>query len=393
MPEEEASKSGLAQRSDGAKDFAGDVLRRLTERKEGHARYRLVGEIDHGGQGAILRVWDEDLQRPLAMKTMLGRLSKTGDTPPAASRALARFLEEAQVTGQLDHPGVVPVHELGLDAEGRVYFTMKLVRGENLKAVYEKVAEGREGWTEARALGVLLKVCEAMSYAHAKGVIHRDLKPGNVMVGRYGEVHVMDWGLARVMGQEDRRDLRISEQPAVSQVITERSKHADGSADSPLVTMDGHVVGTPSYMPPEQALGKVDEIGPHSDVYALGAMLYHLLARHAPYVKPGMKLSNYAIWYKAQEGPPDPLHERSPRAPTELVAICEKAMAHDWHERYPDMGALAEDLRAYLEHRVVRAYRVGAWIELRKWIERNRALATASAAAAVALVAGFGVRG
>jgi len=372
-------------------DFVEIVLRRLTERGENHARYRLEGEIDHGGQGVILRVWDEDLQRPLAMKTMLGPVPRTDEESPTESRALARFLEEAQVTGQLDHPGVVPVHELGLDEEGRVYFTMKLLRGENLRAVFEKVASGREGWTEARALGVLLKVCEAMAYAHAKGVIHRDLKPSNVMVGRYGEVYVMDWGLARVQGKEDRRDLRISDQPAVSQVITDRARLASENADSPLVTMDGHIVGTPTYMAPEQALGEVSEIGPHSDVYALGAMLYHLLAGHAPYVKPGMKLNNYAVLYRAQEGPPEPLHERAPRAPAELVAICEKAMARDWRQRYPDVGALAEDLRAYLEHRVVKAYRVGAWIELGKWIRRNRALAMASAAAVVALVAGLGV--
>ncbi len=372
-----------------AADFTSDVLGRLADRKEGHARYRRQEEISHGGQGVILRVWDEDLERHLAMKAMLGRAVRGGSSSPADRHALARFLEEARVTSQLDHPGIVPVHELGLDDQGRAYFTMKLVKGEDLRAVFEKVQAGREGWTEARALGVLSKVCEAMAYAHAKGVIHRDLKPGNVMVGRYGEVHVMDWGLARVIGREDRRDVRISRELHPTAVFTDRRKQPDEASDSPLMTMDGHVVGTPCYMPPEQALGKLDEIGQHSDVYALGAMLYHLLAGHAPYVKPGMKLSNYAVWYRAQEGSPDALHERAPRAPAELLAIVEKAMARDWRERYPDMGALGDDLRAYLEHRVVKAYRVGAWIELEKWVERNRRLAVSIGAGILAILLGL----
>ncbi len=368
--------------------FAETVLRRLAARGDTYGRYRIGGEIAKGGQGAVLRVWDEDLHRHLAMKVLLekGGVSSTSAPPRVEARSLGRFLEEAQVTGQLDHPGIVPVHELGLDSEEHVYFTMKLVKGRTLKEVFELVAKGEEGWTRTRALSVLLKVCEAMAYAHAKGVIHRDLKPGNVMVGRYGEVYVMDWGLARVLGHEDRKDIRIRHPIAVSEAV-HSERHEGTPTDSPLITMDGDVVGTPSYMSPEQALGRLDEVGPHSDVYSAGAMLYHLLAGHAPYVQPGMRVNNHGIWYQVQKGPPSPLHARAPDAPAELVAICEKAMARDWRSRYGDTSKLAEDLSAFIEHRVVHAYQTGAVAELRKWIVRNKGLASAVAAGMVVLVA------
>jgi formylglycine-generating enzyme required for sulfatase activity len=153
--------------------------------------------------------------------------------------------------------------------------------------------------------------------------------------------------------------------------------------------MDGDVVGTPSYMSPEQALGRLDEVGAQSDVYSTGAMLYHLLTGHAPYAEPGVRVSNHGIWYQVQVGPPTPLHERAPHTPAELVAICDKAMARDWSARYGDTSELAEDLSAFLEHRVVHAYQTGAVAELRKWIVRNRGLAGALAAGMLVLVIGL----
>src|SRR5262245_13840869 len=211
-----------------------ELLGRLEAQSPRESRYRLEGEIGRGGMGAVLRVWDGALQRQLAMKVVAkdGRPSGEERLPPDP-RTLSRFLEEAQVTGQLDHPGIVPVHELGMDSEGRIYFTMKLVKGKTLKEVFEELADGQGGWTQARVLGVLLKVCEAMSYAHAKGVIHRDLKPANVMVGRFGEVFVMDWGLAKVLGREENRDIRI--QPdilATSELLSSRRSLAEETPDS-----------------------------------------------------------------------------------------------------------------------------------------------------------------
>jgi formylglycine-generating enzyme required for sulfatase activity/serine/threonine protein kinase len=371
-------------------DFASEVLQRLAGRGKGYERYEPRGEVGRGGQGKVLRVWDEDLHRTVAMKVLPGaRGPESGDAadeldPPS----LGRFLEEAQVTGQLDHPGIVPVHELGLEAEGCVYFTMKLVKGRDLKTVFDLVREGREGWTQTRALNVMLKVCEAMAYAHSKGVIHRDLKPGNVMVGEYGEVYVMDWGLAKVQDHADDKDIRLRPSEDDGAVTSERSQSAEDTPDSPLQTMDGDVIGTPVYMPPEQARGDLAAMGPHSDVYAVGAMLYHLLAGHMPYVQPGETLSSRVIWERVKEGAPHSLEKDASDASAELVAICERAMARDVAGRYPEMSALSEDLSAYLEGRVVRAYQTGAWAETRKWVQRNKPLAASLAAVVLAIAVG-----
>jgi hypothetical protein len=193
------------------------ALEALLERIAGWAgspsRYRMLGALGHGGMGTILKVWDEALRRHLAMKLVGSPADSNGTTAAAESAgapasaaeagsaersadpgggatselALARFLDEALVTGQLDHPGIVPVHELGVDRAGRVYFTMKLVKGDNLRTIFDKLHAGEDGWTVNRAVGVILRVCEAVAYAHSKRVIHRDIKPANVMVGRFGE--------------------------------------------------------------------------------------------------------------------------------------------------------------------------------------------------------------
>ena len=368
--------------------YVEEIVERLRGRKESFARYRVEGELARGGMGAIHRVFDEDLRRNLAMKVILSGDPSRRSAPD--DRRVGRFLEEAQVAGQLDHPGIVPVHELGLDEQGRLYFTMKLVKGRSFREVIDLVGAGEDGWNRTRAVGALLKVCEAMSYAHDKRVLHRDLKPANIMVGRFGEVFVMDWGLSRVLGRDDPKDIRIrppgDSLPSV--VETERQERKSGSPDSPLYTMDGDVVGTPAYMSPEQANGRLDEIGPASDVYAVGAMLYQLLAGRMPYVNPRTPVDNYAILGRVQDGPPRPIDEVAAGAPAELRAICDKAMARSLERRYPTMAALADDLRAYLENRVVGAYRSGPVAELKKWAVRNQALAVCVAALVVVVVGG-----
>jgi WD40 repeat protein/serine/threonine protein kinase len=371
-----------------------DLVKRLTAHAPQQTRYAIRGEVARGGMGAILRVWDEDLRRTLAMKVILGKEdpARASATPPVDERTLGRFLEEAQVTGQLDHPGVVPVHELGLDATGRVYFTMRLVKGRDLRQIIDLVQQGKEAWTRTKALSVIVKVCEAMAYAHSKGVIHRDLKPGNIMVGRFGETYVMDWGLAKIVGREDRHDIRLQESIPTSTVRTERSS-GEEDPGSPLLTMDGTVVGTPAYMSPEQARGEIEHVGVRSDVYSVGAMLYHLLAGHMPYVPPGVRPSAHAVWRWVIEGPPRPLHGIRPDLPAELVAICEKAMARDAERRYADTMQVAEDILAYLEGRVVRAYETGAVAEFRKWVARNRGMAAASAAAILLAIGGLAAVG
>jgi serine/threonine-protein kinase len=164
--------------------------------------YALEGEIARGGMGVIVKAFDRDLTRDVALKVLRDEL--TGE-----ARCVRRFFEEARITARLDHPGIVPVHQVGLDPQGRPYFAMRLVRGRDLGRIISLANANANGWSQTRALSVILKVCEAMAYAHDKGVIHRDLKPSNVMVGEFGEVYVMDWGLARAIGGQDAHDLRL----------------------------------------------------------------------------------------------------------------------------------------------------------------------------------------
>jgi WD40 repeat protein/serine/threonine protein kinase len=373
-----------------------DFVRRLGPSMDVGSRYVIKQDIASGGMGTILRVWDGDLRRNLAMKVMHSKggasSSEASAAEPLDPERLGRFLEEAQITGQLDHPGVVPVHELGIDSRGRCYFTMRFVRGRELKEVLDLARDARDGWTRTKVLGVILKVCEAMAYAHSKGVVHRDLKPANVMVGRFGETYVMDWGLARVLGRRDSHDLRLRPRPedasALSLVRTVRREETELNPESPLVTMDGDVIGTPSYMAPEQARGKLEEVGPRSDVYSLGAILYYMLTGQVPYVKPGERVSPHTVLSRVLDGPPTPLERLAPHEPAELIAICAKAMARDPAVRYGSMLEVADDIQAYLENRVVRAYERGSLAEFKKWVVRNKGMAAGIAGMLALLLSG-----
>ena len=372
----------------------GSLRDRLTLQTPETSRYEVRRELARGGMGAILEVWDRELRRTLAMKVVLGSRpgpDATESVAAGAERRLSRFLEEAQITGQLDHPGIVPVHDIGLDEEARVYFTMQLVDGMDLRKVIEQARARREDWSTRRVVSLLVRVCEAMAYAHSKGVVHRDLKPANIMVGAFGEVYVMDWGLARVLqGREgisvppEMESGSVDEPAPRPRVETDRSDSAtpDGSG---LKTLDGDIVGTPSYMSPEQARGRLEEVGPGSDVYAVGAILYHLLAGQAPYEPLGEKVPAHVILDAVRQGPPWALSELDPEVDGELAAICEKAMARARGDRYPSMMRLALDLRNWVEGRGVGAYTSGTLYSFRKWVGRNRALFAALTAIPVLL--------
>ncbi len=245
-------------------------------------RYQLFGEIARGGMGAILRGRDVDLGRDLALKVLL---ESHKDKP----ELIRRFVEEAQIGGQLQHPGVVPVYELGTFADLRPFFTMKLVKGRTLADLLRaRVGRGSpdparpatEGLPPAtddlpRFLSIFESVCQTMSYAHVRGVIHRDLKPSNIMVGNFGEVQVMDWGLAKVLSHagaaDDDVSRRAEPEPVVSVIRTARSgSDADAS-------QAGSVMGTPGYMAPEQARGEIELVDERSDVFGLGAILCEIL--------------------------------------------------------------------------------------------------------------------
>ena len=364
-----------------------EVLERLRDslrRSAPGERYERESEIAHGGMGVIWQVRDQRMRRVLAMKVLRTPGSESSYDSSFHSKSSARFLEEAQVTGQLDHPGIVPVHEVGLDENDQLFFTMRLVKGRTLDEVFDAVQGGDDEWSLTRALGVLHKVCEAMAYAHDHGVLHRDLKPANIMVGRFGETYVMDWGLAKILGREELARPKKREAAQQTILTSARSVESSGDTGSALSTMDGDVIGTPAYMAPEQARGDMATIGPLSDVYAVGALLYHLLAGHPPYLEPGVERSPIDVLQLAMERAPKALPSS---APSELVAICDKAMARAPEERYPSMFALSEDLRAFLEGRVVAAYETGAVAEFTKWVSRNKGLA---ASLLLALVLGFG---
>jgi len=358
------------------------ILEQLGRRATAANRYTVQEEIGRGGMGVILKAWDPQLRRHLALKRL--RVRSGADRKTAAgSQSLGRFLDEAQVTGQLEHPGIVPVHELGLDEDGQVFFTMRLVDGVELTEIFARVARREPGWTRVRALGLLQKACEAVAFAHSKGVIHRDLKPQNLMVGSFGETYVMDWGLARVL---DRRSAGSNQSPAVRPepgegISTDGRQGAGADRSTPAFTLEGTAVGTPAYMPPEQAAGRLDDLGPTADVYAMGSILYHLLAGQAPYLDLCPRSSPHEVLKEVIAGPPTKLSRLRPDVPPELEAICERAMAREIERRYPTMETLSEDLRAYLEQRVVRAYASGPMAELKKWVLRNRSLAATLLAA------------
>lgn len=341
-----------------------DSLQQLVAR---HERYTVLGEIARGGMGIILQTWDRILGREVAMKVLAARLDKQSKESGATARAASRFIEEAQVTGQLEHPGVVPVYDLGIDENGEVYFTMPRIRGRDFAAILELATEDDADWPLPRLLAVLKDVCDVVAYAHHRNVLHRDLKPSNIMVGEFGQVYVLDWGLAK----------------ALTALVQQRSGEDSTDADA---TMQGSAVGTPAYMSPEQAHGNVDAIREHADIYALGAILYHILTGGMPYVGRGSRASASAILRMAKQGPPPPITDINPGAPPELVAISDRAMQRRAADRYPSVEAMGSDIRNYLEGRVVAAYEDGAFAQWKKLILRNKAIAVAISAIAIAMI-------
>ncbi|MCX6907693.1 MAG: serine/threonine-protein kinase, partial [Verrucomicrobia bacterium] len=241
-------------------------------------KYEVGRVVARGGMGAILDARETAIERTVAMKIVLN-----AESPDA----LARFVTEAKVTGQLEHPHIVPVHELGVDEKEQVFYTMKFVRGDTLRKVLGLLAKGDAEtiakYPLAHLLTIFQKVCDAMAFAHSKGVIHRDLKPDNIMLGDYGEVLVMDWGLAKVLGSADTPVRAVGagsggqECPPYAPAEQPRVASASVSDSGHEATMAGTIMGTPQYMPPEQAHGWIEQLDARSDIYSLGAILYHIL--------------------------------------------------------------------------------------------------------------------
>ena len=358
-----------------------DIKDALLAQMETGLRYRAEREHALGGMGRILIAQDVCLGREIIMKELLGHLEESvdgeghspwtrSDSKPAASR----FMREARITGQLEHPSIVPVHELGIRENGNLYYTMKYVHGVSLAESLENAA----GLVERLLLlPHVLNVCQAIAYAHSRGIVHRDIKPANIMVGEFGETVLLDWGLARVKGTPE--------------------EHHEGT--SPIATVDtgddgasgkttfGQVLGTPAYMAPEQAQGRVDDVDERSDVYALGALLYTLLTGKPPFSGTGRE----NIIRQAAAEAPESVRVLAPMAPPELAAICERAMVRDPEQRYASAREVAEELQRFLTGGLVNVYEYRATEHLRRFVRRNkRAVLTAAVAFSILVVVAVG---
>ena len=317
-------------------------------RHDSDSRYRLDGEIARGGMGAIIKGRDTDLGRDLAIKVLL-------DSHKDKPEVIQRFVEEAQISGQLQHPGIAPIYELGQFKDKRPFFAMKLVKGQTLS----KLLADREDASDLRGkfIGIFEQICQTMGYAHSRGVIHRDLKPANIMVGAFGEVQVMDWGLAKVLqvgGVADEKRSKMLQQ-GTSIIRTLRS--GDGNAGSGLPdfgsssvgsqTQMGSVMGTPAYMPPEQALGEIDNMDERADVFGLGAILCEILTGKPPYVaKTGLEVHRMASRGKLADAFAR-LNECG--ADTELISLTKECLELEPVDRPRDSGVLAQRVTEYLE--------------------------------------------
>jgi serine/threonine-protein kinase len=347
---------------------------------QGRGSYQILGEIARGGMGVVMKGHDTDLGRDVAMKVLHRDLAERPEV-------LQRFVEEAQIGGQLQHPGIVPVYELGLMADERPYFTMKLVKGRTFAVL---LSERKVASDERRKLlDVFESVCQTMAYAHSRGVIHRDLKPANVMVGAFGEVQVVDWGLAKVLKSGGTADEKRAKQSQISIIETVRSEGSGSGSHS----MSGSVMGTPAYMPPEQARGEVEKLDERSDVFSLGAILCEILTGQPPYVGEHERTIEQSAAAK--------LDDATKRlddcdADQELVALTKDCLAPAKQARPRSAQVLAQRIHDYLtsvEERARQAQVEAAESRVKAAEERRARKLTVSLAASVlvtVLVAGGG---
>ncbi len=348
--------------SDGPRLIPGVNLHPLPEVAAEH--YRTDREIASGGMGRIVAAEDLRLRRPVALKQLLD---------PSLDQ-MPRFQREALITARLQHPGIVPVYEAGRWPTGEPFFAMKLVSGRPLDRV---IADATTLEARLALLPRITAACDAMAYAHSQRIIHRDLKPSNVLLGDFGETVVIDWGLAKDLDAEDGLDTgnRPPARPSTKKI-------AAATSTGSTLTIAGAVMGTPAYMAPEQARG--ENVDQRADVFALGAMIYHVLAGVPPY---DWRTATEVI-ESAAAGKVVPLREREPRTPRDLVAIVERAMAQSPADRYPHAGQLAEELRRFLTGQLVDAHRYTALQRVGRFVRRHRAAVTVSAIAVATIAVG-----
>ncbi|HEV3025322.1 MAG TPA: serine/threonine-protein kinase, partial [Pirellulales bacterium] len=334
-------------------------------------RFRVLRRHARGGLGEVYVAEDQELHREVALKEIRERHAHE-----PVSRA--RFLLEAEVTGGLEHPNIVPVYGLGSYADGRPFYAMRFIKGDSLKDAIKRFHDADQAQRDLgerrlklrELLGRFIDVCNAVEYAHSRGVLHRDLKPGNIMLGKYGETLVVDWGLAKALGH------RGSANDSGERTLE------PASASSSAETQMGSAIGTPQYMSPEQAEGRIDELGPRTDVYSLGATLYCLLAGRAPFPDPDVGTAVKQVSH-GDFPPPRSIKHAVPMA---LQAVCLKAMALKPEERYTSARSLADDIEHWLADEAVSAYREPFSRRVNRWMRNHKGTTGALAAAAVVLL-------
>ena len=321
-------------------------------------RYELIRKLGQGGLGRVWLARDVNLNRHVALKEI--------SHPTGVSEAMIeRFRHEAEITGRLDHPSIVPIYQLGKDeASGRMFYAMRFLGRttlqDSINEYHERRLEGNEDPMLLRhLLSAFVNVCHAIGHAHSRKVIHRDLKPENVVIDSFGQVIVIDWGLAKVIDETSVESLMDSV--------------SIGSADR---TNDGQVLGTPLYMAPEQAAGRLDELDPRTDIYGLGAILFAIVTGAAPHEKTQKASVDSGVGARGMisviaSGEVPAARDANPNVDPALEAICRKAMARRRYARYQRATDLAEDVQRWMAGEPVTAYAENAWQRANRWIGQH----------------------
>lgn len=357
-----------------ADDFAATAHYSVGQDSSSGDRFRILRPHARGGLGEVSVALDTELNREVALKEIQLRYAADIDSR-------TRFIAEAEITGGLEHPSIVPVYGLGTYSDGRPFYAMRFIRGASLQEATTRYHDQNRNLTYTdrslefrNLLQQFIHVCHAIEYAHSRGVLHRDLKPSNIMLGKYGETLVVDWGLAKVLGSVEHTST-ATELPL---------QPVSGSESAP--TQYGSTIGTPAFMSPEQATGELDKLGPATDVYGLGATLYYMLT-----CKPPVEGKDVGeVLRKVQAGDIIPPRHLQPSVAPALEAICLRAMALNRHQRYASAKSLALDIERWLADEPIEAYHDTLTERTFRWIRRNRSWAIAGSVAIllVSLTAG-----